>query len=184
MTFHFAFKKNKTIIWDGQTWSNSVYPETRTTVSFEWASQVALVVKNRLPMPEMYETWGFDPWVRKISWKRAWWPTPVFLPGEPHPVGRGLWWAAVHGVVKSQTWRNWIHLARTAGPLSREKDFKYLFWHQSLRTEVFGNQQGLHLEKRILQLQLPAEPQRAAPVLTSGGRWHRVWLNVPYFYWC
>ena len=26
---------------------------------------------------------GFDPWVRKISWRRAWQPTPVFLPGVP-----------------------------------------------------------------------------------------------------
>ena len=25
---------------------------------------------------------GFDPWVRKIPWKRKWWPTPVFLPGK------------------------------------------------------------------------------------------------------
>ena len=25
---------------------------------------------------------GFDPWVRKIPWKRAWQPTPVLLPGE------------------------------------------------------------------------------------------------------
>jgi len=24
----------------------------------------------------------FDPWVRKILWRRAWQPTPVFLPGE------------------------------------------------------------------------------------------------------
>ena len=27
---------------------------------------------------------GFDPWVRKILQGRAWQPTPVFLPGEPH----------------------------------------------------------------------------------------------------
>ena len=27
---------------------------------------------------------GFDPWVRKIPWKRAWQPAPVFLPGESH----------------------------------------------------------------------------------------------------
>ena len=26
----------------------------------------------------------FDPWVGKISWKRAWQPTPVSLPGESH----------------------------------------------------------------------------------------------------
>ena len=27
---------------------------------------------------------GFDPWVRKIPWRRAWQPTPAFLPGESH----------------------------------------------------------------------------------------------------
>ena len=26
----------------------------------------------------------FEPWVRKIPWRRAWQPTPVFLPGEFH----------------------------------------------------------------------------------------------------
>ena len=25
---------------------------------------------------------GFSPWVGKIPWRRAWQPTPVFLPGE------------------------------------------------------------------------------------------------------
>ena len=27
---------------------------------------------------------GFDPWVKKITWRREWLPTPVFLPGEFH----------------------------------------------------------------------------------------------------
>ena len=27
---------------------------------------------------------GFDPWVWKISWKREWLPTPLFLSGEFH----------------------------------------------------------------------------------------------------
>ena len=27
---------------------------------------------------------GFDPWVGKILWRRAWQPTLVFLPGESH----------------------------------------------------------------------------------------------------
>ena len=26
----------------------------------------------------------FNPWVRKTLWRRAWQPTPVFLPGESH----------------------------------------------------------------------------------------------------
>ena len=28
--------------------------------------------------------WWFDPWIRKIPWRREWQPTPVFLPGEFH----------------------------------------------------------------------------------------------------
>ena len=39
---------------------------------------------------------GFDPWVRKIPWRSAWQPTPVFLPGVP--MDREAWQAAVHGV--------------------------------------------------------------------------------------
>ena len=44
---------------------------------------------------------SFDPWVGKIPWRRAWQPTPVFLPGESH--GQGAWWATAHGVANSQT---------------------------------------------------------------------------------
>ena len=29
-----------------------------------------------------YRRRGFDPWVRKIPWRKAWQPSPVFLPGE------------------------------------------------------------------------------------------------------
>ena len=31
-----------------------------------------------------HEIPGSDPWVGKIPWRRAWQPTPVFLPGESH----------------------------------------------------------------------------------------------------
>ena len=43
---------------------------------------------------------GFDPWVGKISWRRAWQPTPVLLSGEFHG-WRSL--AAVHRVAQSRT---------------------------------------------------------------------------------
>ena len=29
-------------------------------------------------------TYGFNPWVRKIPWRRKWQLTPIFLPGESH----------------------------------------------------------------------------------------------------
>ena len=44
---------------------------------------VVLVVKNLPANAGDIET-RVDPWVRKIPWRRAWQPTPVFLPGEPH----------------------------------------------------------------------------------------------------
>ena len=31
-----------------------------------------------------YKRWRFDPWVRKIPWRRAWQPTSVLVPGESH----------------------------------------------------------------------------------------------------
>ena len=59
---------------------------TRLTFAFTFhtssgASQVALVVKN-LPDNAGDMRHRFDQWVWKISWRRAWQPTPVFLPGE------------------------------------------------------------------------------------------------------
>ena len=44
---------------------------------------------------------GFDPWVGKIPWRRAWQPTPVFLPGESHRQ-KSLVGYTVHTVAKSR----------------------------------------------------------------------------------
>ena len=48
----------------------------------------------------------FHPWVGKISWRRAWQPTPVVLPEEP--VDRGTQQAIVHRVAKSWTQPKWL----------------------------------------------------------------------------
>ena len=50
-------------------------------VFYSQASQVALVVKNP-PANAGDRRHRFDPWVKNIPWRRAWQPTPVFLPGE------------------------------------------------------------------------------------------------------
>lgn len=42
--------------------------------------QVSQTVKN---LPAIEET-GFNPWVRKIPWRRKWQPVPVFLSGKFH----------------------------------------------------------------------------------------------------
>jgi len=41
---------------------------------------------------------GFDPWVRKITWKRKWQPPQYSRLGSP--MDRGAWWAIVHQVAK------------------------------------------------------------------------------------
>jgi len=45
---------------------------------------VALVVKNLPANAGDTGDGGLIPWVRKISWRRRWQATPVFLPGESH----------------------------------------------------------------------------------------------------
>ena len=57
-------------------------------------SQVVLVVKN-LPANAEYMRGEFDPWVRKVPWRRVWQPILVLLPGESHGqrslVGYSTW---------------------------------------------------------------------------------------------
>ena len=50
-------------------------------LQYSWASLVAQMLKNLLAMRRP----GFNLWVGKIPWRRAWQPTPVFLPGESQP---------------------------------------------------------------------------------------------------
>ena len=53
----------------------------------------------------------FDPWVREIPWRRAWQPTPVFLPGESHgersPTG-GL--QSIGSQRIRHNWTDFIHI--------------------------------------------------------------------------
>ena len=63
-------------------------------------THMVLVVKN--PPAGDLKRCRFYPWIRNIPWRRAWQPTPVFLPGEFHGqrslVGYSQWGC------KSWTW--------------------------------------------------------------------------------
>ena len=63
---------------------------------------------------------GFDPWVRKIAWRRAWQAWRI-------PVDRGAWWAAVHGVTKSWTRLKWV--SRHACNLGKKKRVKFCIFY-------------------------------------------------------
>ena len=47
-------------------------------------TQGAPVVKNAPASGRRRKRRRFDPWVRKTPWRRAWQPTPAFLPGESY----------------------------------------------------------------------------------------------------
>ena len=58
---------------------------------------------------------GFAPWVRKIPWRRAWQPTPIFLPGESpwteEPGGlQSIGSQRVRHDWSNNTLRNWPHV--------------------------------------------------------------------------
>ena len=59
--------------WVGHNWATSLH---FTSLHFPGG----LVVKNHLQFREL----RFDPWARKIPWRRKWLPTPLFLPGKSH----------------------------------------------------------------------------------------------------
>ena len=53
--------------------------------------------------------WGFDPWVRKISWRRN--GNLLQYSCLDNPMDRGAWQTTVHEVTKSWTWlSNWAHV--------------------------------------------------------------------------
>ena len=47
-----------------------------------WSFPVGASGKEPAYQYRRHKRGGFDPWVRKIPWRRAWQPTPVLLLGE------------------------------------------------------------------------------------------------------
>ena len=62
-----------------------LYMTTGKTIVLTTQTFVGKVMSLLFSLPAMQETWVWSlPWVGKIPWRRAWQPTPVFLPGESH----------------------------------------------------------------------------------------------------
>ena len=76
-----ASRRQGGMFWDISCCSLRVFLQTTQQVTLGCA-KVALVVKSPSANAGDVKSWGFDPWVWKIPWRRAWQHTPVFLPGE------------------------------------------------------------------------------------------------------
>ena len=68
---------------------NLLITPDRADFSLFWISLVlgfpsGSVVKESACQYGRHRVCSFDPWVRKIPWRRTWQPTPIFLPGKSH----------------------------------------------------------------------------------------------------
>jgi len=63
---------------------------------------VALRIKNLPANAGDVRNTRFDPWIRKIPWRRAWQTAPIVLPGES-PGTEEPGGITIHKVAKSQT---------------------------------------------------------------------------------
>ena len=64
----------------------------RVTILWCWKERMCL------PLQEMQEMWGFDPWVEKIPCRRKW--NPAQYLGIENPMDRRAWQAIVHRVAR------------------------------------------------------------------------------------
>ena len=68
-------------------WQGEYQPrnqESQHKVSMMWGFPGGTSGKEPTCQCRRQKRHRFNPWVRKIRWRRAWQPTPVFLPGESH----------------------------------------------------------------------------------------------------
>ena len=72
--------------------------------------------------------WWFDPWIRKIPWRRKWQPTPVFLPGEAHSQ-RSL---EACKVSKRWTWLKQLSMPAHRGQIPWRRTHRTQGWERSL----------------------------------------------------
>ena len=81
---HQAFTLGRKLDYSGD--SQRTFPEARHK-QIKRASQAAH--KEPACRCRRHKRCGLHPWVRKVPWRRAWQPAPVFSPGESHGL-RGL----------------------------------------------------------------------------------------------
>ena len=79
-----------------------------------WAFQVVPANKEPACQCRRHKRCGFNPWVGKMSWRKARQPTPVFLPGESP-------WAEKPGGLQSIASQRVKHNSRDLAPMHNKQ---------------------------------------------------------------
>ena len=91
---------------------------------------------------------AFDPWVGKIPWRKAWQPTPIFLPGESHGQRR------VAGYRVGRDWSDLAHNLRSIKGAFREaSDLRRAQNAYELNISENVRKVGIHLVRICISVQ-------------------------------
>ena len=101
------------------------------------------VVKNLPANARRHKRPGFDSRVGKISWRRAWQPTRVFLPEESHGQRSLAGYSPMHGVAKSRTWLKLLSMYACMHVSSRLGSGSHIWQEHHSSEVVFCLMQGL-----------------------------------------
>ena len=99
-------------------------------------------------LPTMHET-RFNPWIRKIPWRREWLPTSVFLPREVH-VSRGAWQAIVHGVTELDM-TEWLRFNYTYTHRYLPLLMLFIFWCSDFSSGIISLVNYLNIRSEIIK---------------------------------
>ena len=120
--------------------------------------------------PVSYEGPGFNPWVGKISWRRKWQPTPVFLPGESHGwrslIGYSPW-----GRKASDMTEQLHFLSFTLSPMMGNKEDEEQTWRH--RREHFVETETV--TQGIMLISLIAQSVKNLPAMQETLVWSLGW---------
>ena len=88
----------------------------------------------------------FNPWVRRIPWRRKWQPTRLFLP--ENPMDRGAWQATAHGVLKSQI-KQHAHVDQLRNPKTNRVEIENRFiykadWESTFHKDEYAARPRCH----------------------------------------
>ena len=92
-----------------------------------------------------YRRHRFDPWVRKIPWRKEWQPTPVFLPGKSHGqrslAGYSPWSLTESDMTEWTHWTQFIYSVVLVSALQQSESviciYIYIYTHTHTYTHTY-----------------------------------------------
>ena len=114
---------------------------------FKWCSGKEFTCQCR-----RRKRWWFDPWIGKLSWRKEWQPTPVFLPGDSH---------------RQRSLTGYKELDSTEHRCMDEVDIHILRWHKAVKCSPVIRKRYLPWNWSLVPKSLGTTDLHSLPLLSS-----------------